>query len=472
MPSLNDLTAGTSGGYPDRVAALGKAEDPNTALVQQLADLQMKQMQLKKASADVPGTGDHLKSLPGVLAMLGTGAATAFGGGAGADLGTSLMKGFVGGAQNAEAEQQALISGQMKQTQDIIAGQQQRLSTLLQSRPEMFIDPETGESLIDPRLLGFAATGYMMPINPGVNYRLTKQTESEKRMVDMGISLMKDGDTAEKRRQGALIVDKALDLRLGPEFYEAMMGQDDRSSWNSIFSNDNIDLNSAFEARIYALTNNLTLDDPGVVGMLRKSAGDGTPMTMDKYTVSLIARHNERMASADPSLLNLPIEEQIKYTMGDAPGDAAALIKFYLGQDAFGSNVPGSVIVNAAARDSELARMMFKFDPNNAIFVKAGITNESQIWSHSLGNMQGVVADYQRGLQEASIQNYGLKLADVTGAFLLKNPAFTEGDASAAAYAALEEIRKDPNVTSPLTGITNVKLFNERVDALLKGPPK
>ena len=50
MPSLNDLTAGTSGGYPDRVAALGKAEDPNTALVQQLADLQMKQMQLKKAS--------------------------------------------------------------------------------------------------------------------------------------------------------------------------------------------------------------------------------------------------------------------------------------------------------------------------------------------------------------------------------------------------------------------------------------
>lgn len=468
MPKLNELTANTSGGYPDRVASLGSSTDANMELVQQLVGLQMQQRQLQEQSANVPGVGDHLKSLPGILAMLGTGAATAAGGQQGSELGAALMGGFVKGASGAQAEQQASLAAQQKQTQDIVAAQQQRLTTLLQSRPEMFVDPATGESYIDPRLIGFAATGYMMPINPGVNYRLTKQTERDKRISDLGISMMKDGATPDIRRQGALITDMVNDLHLGTEFYEAIMGQDDRGAWNSILGNDKLDQTYSLEAYHFALTNNLTLDDPRVVGMLRKAEGGGGELTMDKYTVSLIAKHNQRMVTADPSLLNLPIEEQIKYTMGDEPGSAAALIKFYLGQDAFGSGVPGSVIVNAAARDSELARMIFKMDPTNKVFADAGITTEDQIWQSSLGRLQGVVADYKTGLAESSIQNYGLKLADVTAAVSMRNPGMSEGEASSQAYQLMEQWRTDPTVTSALTKITDVKAFNAKVDAFLK----
>lgn len=463
MATLNELTSGTSGGYPDRVAALSKPSDDTLALVQQLVGLQMKQNSLQQAANNVPNTGDHLKSLPGVLALLSAAGVTAAGGAQGADVGAGMVKGFVQGAEGAQASEQQKIAAEQKQTQDLLQQQRQHLVTLLQSRPEMFIDPETGESLVDPRMLGFTATGFMMPINPGVNYRLTKQTESQKRLVDIGISLMKDGDTPAKRRQGALIVDKALDLRLGGDFYESIMGQDDAGAWNTIFSNDNLDQNYSLEARVYALTHNKTLDDPEVVGMLRKAAKDEGPLTMDKYTVGLIARHNERMANADPSLLNLPIEDQIKYTMGDTPGDAAALTKFYLGQDAFGSGVPGSVIINNAARNSELMRMIYSLNPNDPMFVKNGITSEAQIWEKSLDGMQGVVADYTQGLQEATIQNYGIKLAELTGELMMRNPEWQEGAASAEAYKMLEGFRAQ--ATSPVTHRLDVAKFNSLVQA-------
>jgi len=65
---------------------------------------------------------------------------------------------------------------------------------MLTTRPELFIDAQTGESVVDPRLLGFAATGFIIPIDPAVNYHLKQKTARAEALTKNGMELILKGD--------------------------------------------------------------------------------------------------------------------------------------------------------------------------------------------------------------------------------------------------------------------------------------
>jgi hypothetical protein len=465
VASLNELTAENSGSYPDRIAAQAPSADAtaaNTELVNQLIALQKKQNDLNEAKPK--SVGDRLTSLPGILALLGGGTAAALGGEAGQSIGAGLIGTAVGGAISGKKDDEASLAAAQKATNEEIDKQRTRLTTLLQSRPEMFIDPVTEESLIDPRLIGYAATGLMLPINPAMNNYLAKQTAGQKARVDLGMDLLKTGDTPAKRRQGAVILDHALKLNLGADFYMNAAGSDERTLWNSLHANPKLDEQHTLEAHVYALTHGLSLDDPSVIGMLAPVDPRSTPMTMDSKILELGNYFNKRIREAGPAIQQLGWEEQVDWVFkGERSGDALLFRKFLAGTTGFNSGVSGSTLIGIAQRMADLKCMLFDIDPTADMFVKAGITSKEQILNNSMNEVQTLSGAYLQGQEDAATQNYGLKLQHVQGKLATEHPEWDEYMVNARSVAELERIK----AACTEAGTFDVKKFNTMVSEYL-----
>lgn len=467
MAQLNDLVGKMSGSMPDRLANMGKPTDNSTELVNQLLQLQQKQESLNAAAANAPTMRDKLLSAPGLIAMLGSAAA----GAAGApDVANGLAQGFLSGAQADVAGQQSSIENARKATMDMIDSQRQRLSTMLTSRPDMFIDPQTGQPLVDPRVLGYASTGYLLPINPASNYILTKRDERTKALVEMGTKLMMDGDTADKRNRGATIVSNALNLGLSKDFFDAISGMDETDAWQELIGNPKIDTVSALEAWRYATQNGLPLATPEVLEMLSPDLTRGQgKFTIDDKVLTLVGKFNQRMAAMDPMLADqMSLDQKIDAVFGtDETGDAALMKRYFMGNDAFGTGISGGQMLNMMQRIGEIQVMMFGMNPNAKFFTDRGITSIDQVWSNVGSSMASAVSYVQeaQGVQ-AGVQT-GMAYRRISEALYADNSNMSYAELMSTTGDVVTAMLRD--ATDETTKRVDVVKFNQLVDEYING---
>lgn len=141
----------------------------------------LSQMISQLQNQEQPGLLQRLLSPQGIAGAAATGLAGALGGGEAA-LGVGV--GALGGLQQLEearrsAADEAIgtLSEQRDKALDRLEKAQNRISTLLQSNPDLFADPLTGESTIDPNLLGLLATGEDIRLDPTTRRKLARRDE-------------------------------------------------------------------------------------------------------------------------------------------------------------------------------------------------------------------------------------------------------------------------------------------------------
>lgn len=419
MPDkLDSLVKSNSGSMPSRQSAGGFDQQATKDLLDQLVSNQDRIDKLLEARNNVPGAGSALKSLPGILAMLGTGAAAASGA---PDAGASLMNGFIGQVEQKQAAEQERIDAVRDDTMKLLEANRQRLTTMLTNRPELFIDDKTGMSMVDPRALMYAATGMAMPIDPGINYRLQKQTDRVRTMVEVGTNMILNGDTPDKRRQGGAMVDNALGLDLGPDFYDAIVGMDESNAWISVLTNNNLDTNASLHAWTYARQNGLPMADPTVIGMLAPATdtGAGGKFTIEDKELALLGELNKFGQAAGPDFAMLPLEDQIDLAFGERTGDVSLLKQRLMGNDAFGTGLSGDNVLASLNMSAQFLTTLYSLPQFRPVLEKMGITSPMQIWSNNgVGGLAAsTIKAAQNATRDAFAQKYGYSIRRVAQTF-------------------------------------------------------
>lgn len=267
-PTLTDRVAAVSGPYQDRVAQLG-LNDQNQAsvdLINQIAQMSQQQAQLQQQQEDLlaapqASLGDEMRSTEGVLAILlsalGGGIAASQGSGQGAEAAASALQAFMGQRQGAvEQYNQSLAAKQEQamqlnqQSQEMLNQHRQRMITLLQAQPDMFLDPDTGQPVVDPRLLGYAATGYMIPINPWTNHALKNRTRAQEEMIEMGKKMFLEGDTAETRGMGLKLLGEANGVQWSENMYRVAASGNEREAYLELLNRGHFTPDSVFRAML------------------------------------------------------------------------------------------------------------------------------------------------------------------------------------------------------------------------------
>lgn len=439
MAKLDELVGQLSGGQPDRIAALAPPsgggggggtpppanQEATTDLLNQLFATQQK---IEKMGEQKPqGVTDQLTSLPGILSLLAAGGSAAFGGQAGMEGGAALINSLVGGMQGNKAGEQAQINADRGEMMGLLEAQRQRLSTMLTNRPEMFIDSATGEPLVDPRVLMVAATGMSIPVNPAVNYNLTKQTQATKIAVDMGMNLALNGDTPQKVEQGVMIVDNALNLNLSPEFYTALMGQDERGQIDSLLRNPGLDTGSILSMWQYIrATPGKSLRDADVIGMITPSINTdaaGGKLTIPDRVLQLTQEYSKVLAAAGPATQNLSFEETIDFVWGgDRAGDAALFKNHFMGKDAFNSGLHGKQILDMMIANGQADIMLYSMYPDMPYFKQKGITSADDLWKLQSDSVSSGVRHMQNAATDLFAQNRGNALRNIGEKIYQLNP--------------------------------------------------
>lgn len=466
MPEMNDLVAQTSGGQASRVAAQGNP-DANADLVAQLVQNTQQQNQLAQAQKDVPNLGDHLKSPEGIAAILSMLAGVSTGDQQIGDAATGFAGGFMEQRQSESAQQSATIAKAQADTQKMLEANKQRLSTMITSRPELFVDPETGKSVVDPRLLGYASTGFMLPVDPGAAHALATQTANQKTMVQVGTKLMLEGDTPEKRRQGGVIMRTAMGLDLSDEFFDAIAGQDETKRWETLLGNDNIDTASGLRAWTFATQNGRNMADPEVIGMLLPGTGDTSgKYTIQDKTLDLVGEFTKIMGTADGTLQNAPLSDQVDFAFAGREGDIALMKKHFLGDDAFGSGINGNQMLNMLQSSGQMLTMMFMMAPDSSFLKNMGIEQPEDIWK-VVGKLSDSAIAYAQDAQAAQTsQNVGLKINQLATSMRDQDPKLSFGASSNMAAVEVQKLREKHTTPS---GQFDLRAFNADVTKLIVG---
>ncbi len=137
---------------------------------------------LSEKLGNVDSLLDRLKTPKGLAmlaATLGLGAAAGPGAAAG------FAGGAVGGLQGEEAAETAAIKKELEKSEVRIEKMQQKFATAFNTNPEQFIDPETGQPVLDARVLGWFMTGDTIPMYPQTRRLLNQRNERWKARMDV-----------------------------------------------------------------------------------------------------------------------------------------------------------------------------------------------------------------------------------------------------------------------------------------------
>lgn len=466
----DDLVAQNSGGYADRLAASNIGQVDTADLVQQLVNLEKQSTELQTKKADVEDSSalGRLGSLPGLLTLLAAGGAAAAGGQGGIDVAAGLAGGAIQGARAAKLVDTERLAERIKETQGIIDDQRTRLVTMLQSRPEMFLDPATGKSLVDPRVLGYAATGLLLPIDPGVNYALTKQSQTREAQISTGISLALNGDTPEKRQQGLRIVGNTIGVQFDDSVMGAIEGGDETAMWEAIASSPAFDTRMTVQAWHWALTNNKSLQDPEVISQLMpaatgRPAPDGGKFTLDDKVLEVLGEYTEAIQGV-PGVENMSLEQRLDYVFGDDVGKADILKKYFVGSNVFDTGLDGSVIMASITSTAGQLAQLYAMSPRAAAAL--GINTPGDIPKRAFEITKATIPLIQEGSQATLAQDQGYKMRSIEEKLMMTFPDMDPYDATIQAARWLQRIRNEATV---MGYVDNAK-FNAGIEALLKQP--
>ena len=330
--TMNDKVSQVSGGQADRVAAIGQAQQPASMdLINQLVQLQQQQEQLNQAPQ--ASMQNELTSLPGILAMLGSGAAAAFGGEQGREAGAGLMQGFMGARQGEVAAHNENLASQKATLSTAMDKQRARLIQLLQTQPDMFIDPTTGQPAVDPRLLGYAATGFMIPIDPTTNHALKSRVKTKERQFEIGKELFLKGDTADLRASGLEMIGTAHGIQWSDEMYRIAASGNEQDAYLQVMREGYFTPTSVFAAMLHAQQTGKSIVEVADQFVQDDTRGaDGSTMTLPQATLVALADYGERLAANpqlnDPSLSFAEKVELAFPDAGDAPQRTLLIDKF------------------------------------------------------------------------------------------------------------------------------------------------
>jgi hypothetical protein len=129
-----------------------------------------------------PGMLERLMGPAGLILAAGSLLAGSEGGGLGAAaFGLGGLKGLQA-QETLEREQQAKAIEQLQDQRDTaldrVSAIQQRVNNVFNTNPEAFIDPETGEPVASPEMLGLLATGFPVRLFPQSRRKLARATAS------------------------------------------------------------------------------------------------------------------------------------------------------------------------------------------------------------------------------------------------------------------------------------------------------
>lgn len=462
--TLDKLVSQNSGSQPDRAAASVDTLATQD-LIDQIVTNQSKMDSLKQQQADVPGTSDFLRSLPGILTMLGIGGAAAAGQGeAAAGFGQGLL-GQIGADQKRE---QKLIGDDRKETLKILQGNQQRLSTMLNSRPEIFVDQE-GNSLVDSRVLMYAATGYAMPINPGINYKLSKQNARTRQVLGVATKLLTSGDPL-KAKQGGLLVESAIGTKLGDQFFKDIMAMDETERWNAMLGKANLDPLSVLSAWTYSIQNGKPMADVDVLGMIHAKVTPAKPLKMEDAVLTLAGEFNQRVVDGGPAVQNMPFNDQIDYVFGNTrEGDAAVFRKFFMGTNVYETGLSGQSLLSMVVNAGDVISSVYRMQPNSPWLKQQGINSPEDIYSSKgVGAvLESGVAWAEEALADNTAQNYGIRLQDIVERLRVDNPDVTEASLAEYGNTKLNEFKAK---ATSATGRVDVDAFNRMVQEYVESP--
>lgn len=436
---LNDMVAQTSGALPDRVAAMSPVSQMNADLVDQLMkmqkgqnDLELQRQKILNAGPVVaPGTGTKqaLTGLPGILALLGAGGAAAFGGAQGGEAATGILAGLGQAGQDINAnqanaanqqnlmrkEQLSSIEDQQKQTQDILAANQTRLASMIQANPTLFVDPTTGESVIDPRLIGYTATGFLIPIDPGANYALKKNAELKDNQYKTGLDLLLKGETEERRQVGAQIINNTLGLNLPVDQVAKMPELTDEELSKSLLSNPNLDPLSVYRAINYARTNNLPMSDTSVATMVQ--AKTDKVASLQGKVAGLLATFTARLGQGSPDLMNAPLETQLGFAFPDDAGAQVLLKKELMGTSAFQTGLSSKELVSMIASQAAPMLHIWDYSPDAVKAMDPTIQSVDDIYNFAVKNIGTALDNFGEADVHASATQVGLDIATLANVY-------------------------------------------------------
>ena len=476
----DEALAQNSGKRPDRLAAAimgGTDMESNSApvqnatigidLVQQITDLENKSSTLQKQQEEVAGSSSlsRMGSLPGILTMLAAGGAAAFGGKGGAQVGAGLLSGALQGAHEGKLIDEQRLAQRRQETMGIIDDQRTRLVTMLQSRPEMFLDATTGKSLVDPRVLGYAATGLLISIDPGVNYALTQRSDKAKVQIQLGMGLALSGDTPEKRSQGLNILSNVMGAPIDDALRGAIETGDETTIWTNLAQSPAFNSRMTLAAMSYALTNNKTLRDPEVVDMLRGAAVGRTvdKLTMSDIHVSVTQEYFDAIADL-PNANELSVDDRIDYAFGSnaSKGD---VMRDILGIESANSGLsPEQVMASMTSTYGQLAALMVQFpDMTEKAF---GIKTPDELAERAYSIYQAGVPLAVRGSQATAAQDQGNKLRSMEESIMSVYTDLDPWVATVQAAQAMKAIRD--NATK--NGLVDNAAFDAGVAAFVKNP--
>jgi hypothetical protein len=211
-------------------------EELNRNLANDMLRQAMQMGELDKGIKELQGTQD----LTGTDFLGGPGnLTTLLGGGLAALLGApELGLGMaVGGLSRTEQlavaantkkdERIAQLEEERERLQELNEAQRNRVTNLVTTQPEMFTDPETGEPIIDPALLGYMATGAPMPLHPESRIARQRRDEQWSREEEMLTASLAKATSPQMKQ---VIVNRLFDLYefdASPKLREALAAADE-----------------------------------------------------------------------------------------------------------------------------------------------------------------------------------------------------------------------------------------------------
>lgn len=339
QPTLTDQVAGVSGPYQDRVAQIGlnNQSQANLDLINQLTQMNQQYAQLEKNQQDLAAQpdanlGEDLRSTEGIVALLGAllggGIAASQGSGQGVEAAGSALQSYIGTRgsmvdqyNQSLATKREQAAQMTEQSQEMLNQQRQRLITLLQSQPDMFLDPETGQPAVDPRLLGYASTGYMLPVNPWTNHALKNRTRMQEEMIAFGKKLFLEGDTAETRAQGLRVLGQSMGVQWSDAMYRVAASGNERDAYLQLIEDNYFTPDSIFGAMLKGQQEGKSIVEVFDMFVPELGADETGRKTIPQAQLDALAELARRM-EANPHLFNpeLTFDDRVREAFAD-PGE-------------------------------------------------------------------------------------------------------------------------------------------------------
>lgn len=197
---------------------------------------------------------------PAGIATAGTGVlASLFGA---PEVGLPLLQGLLQGTAQAVQTDQAQYLDRIDKLESMLEKQQQRVVTLLQSQPGLFVTPE-GTNLVDPEFLGLTA-GMPVPISPASKNALASRTVAQDAAIDVYAKLMTQAETSNQRYAMAKMLVGAAGLEVSePALATFLESSEDRAIVDTLF--EEFDPNSVMTALAEAQVRGLHMFHPEII---------------------------------------------------------------------------------------------------------------------------------------------------------------------------------------------------------------